>query len=229
MHPIRRLAAALAVLTAAATGASAATAAAAAASAAAPATAAPVLMISIDGLRPARRDRCAGARAQSTQPARDSWRTATYAKGVRNVLPTVTYPNHTTLITGVAPALHGITNNVAFDPLRKNMEGWSWYARDIKVRRSGMRCTDHRRRSRAAGRSASASPHRLQHAGILARRHGGRREADNAPSTPGLVDALEAAAGRHLAATAAGRGGGERRRAREFGRRARSPRSGRSS
>ncbi len=52
---------------------------------------------------------------------------------MRNVLPTVTYPNHTTLITGVAPALHGIANNVAFDPLQVNQEGWYWYARDIKV------------------------------------------------------------------------------------------------
>jgi predicted AlkP superfamily pyrophosphatase or phosphodiesterase len=52
---------------------------------------------------------------------------------VRNALPTVTYPNHTTLVTGVWPARHGIAANVAFDPLRKNAEGWYWYSPDIRV------------------------------------------------------------------------------------------------
>jgi predicted AlkP superfamily pyrophosphatase or phosphodiesterase len=49
------------------------------------------------------------------------------------MLPSVTYPNHTTLVTGVAPALHGIAGNLTFDPLQKNMEGWYWYAQDVKV------------------------------------------------------------------------------------------------
>jgi predicted AlkP superfamily pyrophosphatase or phosphodiesterase len=49
------------------------------------------------------------------------------------MLPSVTYPNHTTLVTGVAPAIHGIAGNLTFDPLQKNMEGWYWYAQDVKV------------------------------------------------------------------------------------------------
>jgi predicted AlkP superfamily pyrophosphatase or phosphodiesterase len=57
-----------------------------------------------------------------------------YASGVKNALPTVTYPNHTTLITGVWPARHGIPNNPTFDPLQKNMSGWYWYTQDIRVR-----------------------------------------------------------------------------------------------
>ena len=52
---------------------------------------------------------------------------------MRNALPTITYPNHTTLITGVWPSLHGIAANTTFDPLRKNAEGWYWYFSDIKV------------------------------------------------------------------------------------------------
>ena len=57
----------------------------------------------------------------------------TYADGVIPVLPTVTYPNHTTLITGVWPAEHGILNNGLFDP-EHIMEGaWYWYAQSIKV------------------------------------------------------------------------------------------------
>jgi predicted AlkP superfamily pyrophosphatase or phosphodiesterase len=47
------------------------------------------------------------------------------------VVPTVTYPSHTTLVTGVWPAKHGIWANTTFDPLQKNYQGWYWYAEDI--------------------------------------------------------------------------------------------------
>jgi predicted AlkP superfamily pyrophosphatase or phosphodiesterase len=57
----------------------------------------------------------------------------TYADGVNGVGPTVTYPSHTTLITGVSPAKHGIYSNTTFDPEQKNLEGWYWYTEDIKV------------------------------------------------------------------------------------------------
>ncbi len=56
-----------------------------------------------------------------------------HAAAVTGVLPTVTYPSHTTIVTGAAPARHGITSNMPFDPTGKNMEGWNWYAEDIKV------------------------------------------------------------------------------------------------
>jgi predicted AlkP superfamily pyrophosphatase or phosphodiesterase len=56
-----------------------------------------------------------------------------WSTGVTGVLPTVTYPSHTTLLTGVAPARHGIISNTTFDPLRKNMTGWYWYAGDIRA------------------------------------------------------------------------------------------------
>lgn len=94
--------------------------------------AAPVLLISIDGLRPgdlleaeARGIKAPGLRALMAEGA--------YATGVRNVLPTVTYPNHTTLITGVTPARHGIGSNTVFDPLGAADGGWYWYASDIAV------------------------------------------------------------------------------------------------
>jgi predicted AlkP superfamily pyrophosphatase or phosphodiesterase len=94
--------------------------------------AAPVLMISIDGLRPADvLDAKARGLALPTLTALAAH--GTYASEVRNALPTVTYPNHTTLITGVWPAAHGIASNETFDPLQRNMGGWYWYASDIKV------------------------------------------------------------------------------------------------
>src|SRR5262249_11813026 len=47
--------------------------------------------------------------------------------------PSVTYPAHTTLVTGVSPARHGIVNNVVFDPFERNEGGWYWYAADLRV------------------------------------------------------------------------------------------------
>ena len=96
------------------------------------AQAAPVLMISIDGLRPGDVLE-ADARGFKAPFLKSLVVDGVYASGVKNALPTVTYPNHTTLITGVWPAKHGIANNPTFDPLQKNMSGWYWYSEDIKV------------------------------------------------------------------------------------------------
>jgi predicted AlkP superfamily pyrophosphatase or phosphodiesterase len=96
------------------------------------ARAAPVLMISIDGLRPADilEAQARGVHAPTLERmAHDG----AYATNVRDALPSVTYPNHTTLVTGVWPAVHGIAGNTTFDPLGKNAEGWYWYTQDIKV------------------------------------------------------------------------------------------------
>lgn len=92
----------------------------------------PVLMISVDGLRPL--DVIEADKRGLKVPTLKSFiREGAYASGVRNVLPTVTYPDHTTLITGVWPAVHGIANNTTFDPENKNLGGWYWYSSDIKV------------------------------------------------------------------------------------------------
>lgn len=93
---------------------------------------APVLMISIDGLKPEYVTH-AGEHGLRVPTLRRFLAQGTYAEGVIPVLPTVTYPDHTTLITGVWPAEHGILNNQLFDPER-NLEGaWYWYAESIKV------------------------------------------------------------------------------------------------
>ena len=94
---------------------------------------APVLMVSIDGLRPGDVLQ-ADARGLKIPTLKKLIAEGAYADGVRNALPTVTYPNHTTLITGVWPAKHGIANNPTFDPQQTNMSGWYWYSEDIKVR-----------------------------------------------------------------------------------------------
>jgi len=100
--------------------------------AAAPAAAGPVLMISVDGLRPA--DVIAAAKTGLAVPTlRRMMATGAYAEGVTGVLPTLTYPSHTTLVTGAAPARHGVENNLTFDPTNINQVGWDWYSTDIKT------------------------------------------------------------------------------------------------
>lgn len=93
---------------------------------------APVLMVSIDGLRA--NDVLQAKQRGLNLPALSAFlHEGSYATGVTGVTPTVTYPSHTTLVTGVAPAVHGIYSNYAFDPEWKNDHGWNWYAQDIHV------------------------------------------------------------------------------------------------
>jgi predicted AlkP superfamily pyrophosphatase or phosphodiesterase len=91
-----------------------------------------LLMISIDGLRP---DYVTAADAHGARipNLRRFLQDGAFAQGVVGVIPTVTYPSHTTLITGVSPATHGIFANTTFDPLRENRQGWYWYSEDIRV------------------------------------------------------------------------------------------------
>lgn len=96
------------------------------------ANAAPVLLISIDGLHPDYVTK-ADEFGLKIPTLRRMMTTGSYASGVVGVVPTVTYPSHTTMVTGVAPARHGILSNTTFDPTGANREGWYWYAQDIKA------------------------------------------------------------------------------------------------
>jgi predicted AlkP superfamily pyrophosphatase or phosphodiesterase len=44
------------------------------------------------------------------------------------VTPSITFPAHTTMITGVNPSRHGVLSNEVFDPDGKLGGGWNWYA-----------------------------------------------------------------------------------------------------
>ena len=92
----------------------------------------PVLLISIDGLRPADVLE-AQQRGLRIPNLRRFLAEGSYASGVTGVLPTLTYPSHTTLITGETPARHGVVSNTTFDPTAINQDGWYWYASDIRV------------------------------------------------------------------------------------------------
>lgn len=92
-----------------------------------------VIMISIDGLVP----------EYYTAPAQVGLRVpnlvrmkldGAYAEGVEGVYPSVTYPAHTTMVTGVRPALHGIVQNRIFEaPTAPQTREWYFFAKDLKA------------------------------------------------------------------------------------------------
>src|SRR5687767_2960842 len=91
-----------------------------------------LLLISIDGLRPdyvLEADKHELKLPHLTELARNG----AYATGVRGVLPTATYPSHTSIITGAAPARHGIVANHPFGRSAKDLDIWYYYHEDIRV------------------------------------------------------------------------------------------------
>lgn len=159
----------------------------------------PVVLLSIDGLKP---DYVLDADRHGLEipNLRRLVAEGAYATGVTGVTPTVTYPSHTTLVTGVAPAAHGILNNGPFDPLGQNANGWYWYADDIEV----PTLWD------AAGEAGLVTANvdwpvtvgaRIRH-NIAQYWHGAPgedRKLLRALSTPGLLDEAEKDAGRYPA------------------------------
>jgi predicted AlkP superfamily pyrophosphatase or phosphodiesterase len=91
-----------------------------------------VVMISVDGMKP---EAIIDAQKYGLKVPnlRAFIADGVYASAVRGVLPTLTYPSHTTMLTGASPDKHGIYDNTTFDPLNRNARGWYWYSEDIKV------------------------------------------------------------------------------------------------
>lgn len=75
-----------------------------------------VLLISMDGVRPDYITE-ADKHGMKLPVLRRFMVDGTYAEGVVGVYPTMTYPSHTSLITGVPPAEHGVYNNSKFQPM----------------------------------------------------------------------------------------------------------------
>jgi predicted AlkP superfamily pyrophosphatase or phosphodiesterase len=102
--------------------------------AAAQARARRVLVISIDGLD-ARYLRGADGYGLKIPTLRRLMSEGAWARaGVVGVFPSVTYPSHTTLVTGARPRRHGIYGNGLFEPPpAAPSDDWYWFARDIKA------------------------------------------------------------------------------------------------
>ena len=57
-----------------------------------------------------------------------------FSRELRSVFPTLTYAVHTTMVTGVHPATHGILHNNPLQPLVPEKEkAWYWYSRVIRA------------------------------------------------------------------------------------------------
>lgn len=91
-----------------------------------------VLLVSIDGLMPSAYTD--PAFAAQTPNLRRLMRDGVWAEGVIGVTPTVTFPSHTTLITGVEPARHGVYDNRILDP--ENRSNGAWYCSGPSARRA---------------------------------------------------------------------------------------------
>lgn len=86
----------------------------------------PVLLVSIDGFSP---DSLLGPEKDrlNLPVLRGLLREGSHAERVVNVNPTVTNPNHTTLVTGVSPVEHGVFNNRPFAATASLPESYSRY------------------------------------------------------------------------------------------------------
>lgn len=86
-----------------------------------------VVLITIDGFRPDfYLDPSWGA-----VNLRQLMESGASAKGVTGIFPTVTFPSHTTLVTGVKPIVHGIYYNTPFEPAGST-GAWYWHYEAIK-------------------------------------------------------------------------------------------------
>lgn len=66
-----------------------------------------VVVVTVDGFRP---DFYLDSSWEAVH-IRELMVSGTYAKGVNSVFPSMTYPSHTTIVTGVQPAVHGVYYN----------------------------------------------------------------------------------------------------------------------
>ncbi|MEI9977422.1 MAG: alkaline phosphatase family protein [Edaphobacter sp.] len=90
-----------------------------------------VIVISIDGLRGTTLASLSTRNLQ-TPNLNEFANAGALSDGLLGVYPTVTYPSHTTLVTGVTPDQHGILGNLMFDPEHELDAAWYWYAQQIQ-------------------------------------------------------------------------------------------------
>ncbi|HZS06177.1 MAG TPA: ectonucleotide pyrophosphatase/phosphodiesterase [Blastocatellia bacterium] len=92
-----------------------------------------VILISVDGLPPDyyTASEKLGLRVPTLTMLKQG---GAYAEGMEGVYPTVTYPQHATMVTGVRPAAHGIVQNRIFEaPSEPQTRYWYWYAKALKA------------------------------------------------------------------------------------------------
>ncbi len=91
-----------------------------------------VIIISVDGMRAPTYTE-PDAHGLRVPTLRTLARDGAASDGARSVLPAVTYPSHTTMVTGVNPGTHGITYNGPYNPEGRLNDMMRWYSEDIGV------------------------------------------------------------------------------------------------
>jgi predicted AlkP superfamily pyrophosphatase or phosphodiesterase len=91
-----------------------------------------VVIISVDGMRPQTYTE-PDAHGLRVPTLRRLVREGASSDGARSVLPAVTYPAHTSIVTGANPGTHGITYNGPYNPEGRLTGMMRWYAEDIRV------------------------------------------------------------------------------------------------
>lgn len=91
-----------------------------------------VLVISIDGLRPVFYLPNEGSTNPICPTLVALQEKGSYAKRALSVYPSLTYPAHAAIATGVTPARHGVTGNSLFEPVTEKDGRGFWYAADLK-------------------------------------------------------------------------------------------------
>ncbi|MBI3301622.1 MAG: alkaline phosphatase family protein [Deltaproteobacteria bacterium] len=88
-----------------------------------------VILLSIDGLRP---DYYLHPEKYHLKipHLRSLTQRGSYAQSMLGVYPTLTYPSHTTIVTGVRPARHGVVSNFIFAPSQGLM---NWYLKSTDI------------------------------------------------------------------------------------------------
>ena len=91
-----------------------------------------VILLSIDGLRP---DYYLHPEQYhlNIPHLRSLLQRGSYAQSMLGVYPTLTYPSHTTIVTGVRPARHGVVSNFIFAP-SQGLLNWYLKSADIQTK-----------------------------------------------------------------------------------------------
>jgi predicted AlkP superfamily pyrophosphatase or phosphodiesterase len=88
-----------------------------------------VILVTVDGFRP---EFYLDSVNYAMPTVRELMKNGVSALGLNPVFPSVTYPDHTTMITGVTPAKHGIYYNTPFEPEGATGK-WYWDYNLIKA------------------------------------------------------------------------------------------------
>jgi predicted AlkP superfamily pyrophosphatase or phosphodiesterase len=101
-------------------------------SAASPQHAPRLVLVSIDGFRPVFYTQAKYRKLAPTLASlSDQGERAPH--GIEPIFPSITYPNHISMVTGAYSAEHGIYNNRIYSKTEGNTQDWYWYERDIRV------------------------------------------------------------------------------------------------